>query len=309
MGMRQSWLLFLLLSLNTFSQISETEIEVSPLLKGTLFETGKPSGGLIVLIAGSGATNRSGNQIGQHNNSLRYLALELSKKGFSVFSYDKRHFTQMVLGNLDENLSRFDDLVHDARSVLKHFRENYDYEPIVVAGHSEGSLVGMLAADGIADGFISIAGPGRPMDQVLQDQLSKIFPGKTDLIAKNLNTLKKGETFKNDDSGLAMVFRESVQPYLISWIRHDPAKILSRLEVPILIVNGTKDLQMPESEARLLKKSHPRASIAIIENMNHVLKIIRGGEDQNKASYNDPALPVSAELVDVISEFVNKLNP
>ena len=68
------------------------------------------------------------------------------------------------------------------------------------------------------------------------------------------------------------LYRPSVQPYLISWFKHDPAKIIADLDLPILIVQGTTDIQIPVADAERLAKAAPRARLVVLEGTNHVLK-------------------------------------
>jgi len=106
---------------------------------------------------------------------------------------------------------------------------------------------------------------------------------------------------------LASLFRESVQPYMISWIKYVPQEEIKKLTVPVLIVNGTKDLQVSATEAQLLKAAKPDASIAIIENMNHIFKEIKGDDKENQESYSNPELSVIPELISKITGFINSL--
>lgn len=164
------WIL-LLVNCIAFSQednITKQEIEVNSLIKGTLFSPYKetPETKLVILIAGSGPTNRSGNStVGGINNSLKFLAEGLAKNGIAVYSYDKRIFAQMIAKTLDEKTLSFEDFINDAKDVVTYFKSQKKYSKIIIAGHSEGSLIGMVAAFNNADGFVSIAGAGRGIDE------------------------------------------------------------------------------------------------------------------------------------------------
>jgi fermentation-respiration switch protein FrsA (DUF1100 family) len=106
---------------------------------------------------------------------------------------------------------------------------------------------------------------------------------------------------------LASLFRESVQPYMISWIKYNPQNEIKKLQIPVLLINGTKDLQVTVSEAELLKKAKPEAKLVIIENMNHIFKEIKGDDAENMKSYSDPNLPVTEKLVTAINLFIKSL--
>jgi len=290
-------------------KVIETEINVSPLVKGTLY-TPEKSGrktDLVILIAGSGPTNRSGNQIGMKNNSLKYLAQGIAKEGTAVFSYDKRIFAMMAAGNLDEKSLRFEDFIGDAKDVIAFFRNKDEYRKIIVAGHSEGALIGVVAAqDNRADAYISLAGAGRTLDQIIVDQIAEQAPNMRGEVEGYFTKMRNGEDFQSHPM-LESVFRESVRPYLLSSMKYDAKAEIKKLKIPVLIVNGTKDLQIKVPEAESLRAAKPDAKLVIIENMNHVLKEIKGDDAANKASYSDPDLPVISELLSAVNQFIKTI--
>lgn len=238
--MKKSILLFVtLFSAICFSQeknekdlFNKEEITINSLLKGSLYSPLKQNKKttLVILIAGSGPTDRDGNQKGLTNNSLKYLSEELVKNNIAVFSYDKRIFAQIIAGTVNEATLSFDDFINDAKEVLTFFKNKKKYNKIIIAGHSEGSLIGMIAANGNANAFISLAGAGRTIDLVIEDQIEKQAPFLKDEVQKNLETLKKGETFELKNPMLASLFRESVQPYMISWIKYNPQDEIKKLK-------------------------------------------------------------------------------
>lgn len=302
-------ILLILFPILTFAQEVKTEeIEVNSLLKGTLFstETTIKNPNLVIIIAGSGPTNRNGNQMGMQNNSLKYLAEAIAKDGNVAFSFDKRIIAQMKAGNLDEKSLRFDDLINDAKDIITYFKAQKKYNKIIIAGHSEGSLIGMIAAKDYADAYISLAGAGRSADLIIAEQIEKQAPFLKKETNENLKILKEGKTFELKNQMLASIFRESVQPYMISWIKYNPQEEIKKLSIPILIINGTKDIQVPESDAKLLHEANPKSELKIIDKMNHVLKEIN--EDaENIKSYSNPDLPIMEELSNSINSFIKSL--
>jgi hypothetical protein len=297
-----------LLSFSQVKKVSNQEIEVNPLIKGTLFlpEQVISRTKLVILIAGSGPTNRNGNQMGTQNNSLKFLAEGLSQNGIAVFSYDKRIFAQMISKTMDEKTLSFEDFITDAKDVVTYFKSQNKYAKIIIAGHSEGSLIGMVAAKENVDGFVSLAGAGRSADEILSEQIAKNYPTIKEIAAKDLALLKEGKTFENKNPILASLFRESVQPYMISWMKYNPQNEIKKLQIPILIINGTKDIQIPPSDAELLHKANPKSTLTIIDNMNHIFKEITVDEDNIK-SYSDPKLPVIPELIQQVTSFINSI--
>lgn len=299
----------LLFPLVVFAQeIKMEDIEVNSLIKGTLYSLedtiSKPN--LIIIIAGSGSTNRNGNQPGMQNNSLKFLAEAIAKKGNTVFSFDKRIITQMKEGKLDEKSLHFDDLITDVKDIITYFKNKKKFNKIIIVGHSEGSLIGMIAAKDNADAFISLAGPGRTIDLIITEQIEKQTPFLKAKTEENFKILKEGKTFKLDNQMLASIFRESVQPYMISWMKYNPQEEIKKLNIPILIINGTKDIQVAESEAKLLHEANPKSELKIIDKMNHIFKEIN--EDaENMKSYSNPNIPIMKELSESINSFLKSL--
>ncbi len=307
------YILILIASSATFSQnnpLFKTEnIAINSLLNGTLYTPLKQNNAtkLVILIAGSGPTNRDGNQIGLTNNSLKLLAESLVNNGIAVYSYDKRIFARMASGKLDEASLTFDNFIDDAKAVILYFKNQKKYHSITVAGHSEGALIGMVAANGNADAYISIAGAGRPIDEVLLEQIEKQAPFLKEEVEKNLATLKNGNTFELKNQMLASLFRASVQPYMISWIKYNPQNEIKKLQIPSLLINGDKDIQVSVQDAQLLQQAQPNAQLHIIPNMNHIFKVIKGDDMENKASYTNPELPICVELTSIITTFIRSL--
>jgi hypothetical protein len=164
----------------------------------------------------------------------------------------------------------------------------------------------MVAAQrGGVSAFVSIAGAGRPAQDVLREQLKRQLPPTLmEPADRAIGLLAAGTLADSTPPALAALFRPSVQPYLISWFRFDPARELARLEMPVLIAQGTTDLQVPVSDARLLAAAAPGAQQLIIDGMNHVLKLVPADPQQQVQSYGNPALPVAPALITAIVELV-----
>src|SRR5690606_26566998 len=155
----------------------DEEITINEFISGSLLApTSEDRPPLVIIIAGSGPTDRNGNQSFLKNDSYKKLARGLYKEGIASFRYDKRILKAQELGIKESELS-FNDFVTDAVSVLDHFREKDDYGKIILLGHSQGSLIGMLAAEEKADAFISIAGAGKPIDSIIVEQIAIQMPG------------------------------------------------------------------------------------------------------------------------------------
>lgn len=284
-------------------------------LKGTLFtphDVNRPA--VVLIIAGSGPTDRDGNSplLAGKNNSLLQLADSLAARGIASLRYDKRGVAKSQIKGFKEEQMLFTDGVSDAQGWVQWLREK-GFRKIYIAGHSEGSLVGLIAAQSEKiKGFISIAGVGRPIDLVLREQLAAgAGPDSLKLLANRyLDTLMSGQRIAKPNPLLFSLFRPSVQPYMISWLRYDPQQLIRSLALPVLIMQGTNDMQVKETDAELLARAKPDAKLVIIENMNHVLKEVKSSaRAYNMASYSNPGLPVMPQLVNAIDQFVKgKLN-
>ena len=259
---------------------------------------------VVLLIAGSGPTDRNGNSPMTKNESLRLLSRALVLNGIATLRYDKRGIAASTAAGKPEADLLFDDYVVDAKGWIALLKADPRFSKVIVAGHSEGALIGMIAASGAADGFVSIAGAGKPADLILKEQLAQQPPMIKEPSYAIIDSLAQGKKVQDVNPMLYTLFRPSVQPYLISWFKYNPVTEMARLNMPVLIVQGTKDLQITTSDAALLAAAKPGTQPALIENMNHVLKIIEGDRNENIASYGNPSLPVSTALVKLLTDFV-----
>lgn len=306
--MKKHLVIFLLFIFSTSVAQEETytskEVTISKHINGTLLtsiDANKPD--LAILIAGYGPTDRDGNQNFLKTNNIKKLAIGLTKNGIATFRYDKRIVKQIRQNNVDKNLS-FDDFVTDAIDVLDYFKNLNQYNKIYIVGHDQGSLIGMLAAKDKADGFISIAGAGQTIDSVIIEQIEKTAPQFTADTKRIFNILKSGKTTTDYPVALSSIFNIETQRFFMSWMKHNPVDIISTLNVPTLIINGTKDLQVSEAEALLLKEAAKDASIQIIKNMNHVMVTIAGDDLENSKSYNESQRPLADGLLEKIISFI-----
>lgn len=266
---------------------------------------------VVLLIAGSGPTDMDGNSVPaqMRNNSLKYLAEGLARRGIATVRFDKRGIAASAAAGKDEYSLRFEDYVKDVEGWIDLLARDKRFKGVYVAGHSEGSLLGILALGNKqkVKGFISIAGSGRPMDELLKEQLA----GQPEVIrtmAKSIcDSLKAGKLVPNVPLGMQALFRPSVQPFLISCFKYNPQEEIKKLKMPVLIVQGKTDIQVSEKDAELLKKALPAARLELIGNMNHVLKECATLDRQKQmAVYMDPDLPVHPLLLSSIEKFVKQ---
>ncbi len=280
-------------------------------ISGTLTMPENVSGKIpvVLIIAGSGPTDRNGNtpQLGVYTNSYKMIAMALRKNGIASLRYDKRLVGESASVTKEKDL-KIEDYVEDANRMINQLHDDPRFSKVFVLGHSEGSLVGMLASiNQPITGYISVAGAGRPAYAVLKEQMKS----QPDFIALHfmtiLDSLAKGKVQNNVDASLYGLARPSVQPYLMSWMRYDPVRAIRLLKVPVLIIQGTTDLQVSIIDADKLKKAKSEAVLDMIPEMNHILKDAPADRDKNLATYNNPNLPLKPEFMTAVLEFINKL--
>jgi uncharacterized protein len=260
-----------------------------------------------VFIAGSGPTDRDGNQPRLTNNILKLLGQGLAAKGVAALRYDRRGIGESGKTAPKEEDLTIDLMADDVVEWIKLLRKDKRFSRIGIVGHSEGALVGTLAAGRApADAFVSLAGVGRKMDVALREQLarnlSKEMKEKCDKI---IDELVAGRTVADVPKELVSLFRPSVHLFLISKFKYDPARELARLQMPVLIVQGTTDVQTMVEDAKVLAAAKKDARLVIIEDMNHMLRKASTQAEQSK-SYLDPSLPLVPELTDEVAAFLRQ---
>lgn len=301
-------LLFFMLSLSYGfgqSKIISEEIVLhndSIKLPGTLSytKTGSP---LVIWIHGSGGIDRNGNQGSVVKANYIQLCREaLNKEGISFYSYDKRTALKENLKFLENVL--FTDFVEDAKIVLSHFKKDSRFRKIIIIGHSQGSLVAMLASKD-ANGFISIAGAGEPIDKTIVKQISKQNEALGGYAAAHFKELKETGTIKTVNPFLISVFAKQNFAFLNSWASYNPIEEIKKIQIPTLLIQGNKDLQVSLEDAALLHKAKMNLELVIINNMNHVLKEITVDTD-NLKSYYTADFPLANELTKAMIAFIKK---
>lgn len=279
-------------------------------LEGTLLmpETGEDLTA-VLLVAGSGPNDRNGNQPGMTPDTLKLLAEALVARGHAVLRADKRGVGASAAAAPAEAELRFTTYVADTVAWATRLAAQPRVGRIVLLGHSEGALIVTLAAQSVETaGVVLVAGAGRKAGDVLREQLAaQGLP--PDLKAQSdhvLATLEAGQTV-DAPAELAALFRPSVQPYLISWLPIDPAGELAKLAVPVLIVQGTTDIQIGLGDFERLTAAKPEAETLLITGMNHVLKSAPPDRQANIMTYLSPTIPLAPGLVEGIDGFLTGL--
>jgi uncharacterized protein len=284
-----------------------------PVAGGTIAGTltvpnGKGPFPVALVIAGSGGIDRDCNELPYlHTDAYKKLADGLAASGIATLRYDKRGVGESL--KVPETSLRFDDYVRDALALTAWLEKDPRFSKVTIIGHSEGSLIGILAAqrDPRISAIVSLEGAGRDLATIIEEQARSNSANPPQLIAEIVSydaSLRAGKAVPSPDPQLAELFRPSVQPYLMSEYTYDPAKEIAKLAIPVLVIHGTTDIQVSDVDARDLAAAYARAKLVSIEGMNHALVDAPAARDANIATYSQPALPLSADLVPAIAGFL-----
>jgi len=272
---------------------------------GTLALPAKLPAPVVLVVAGSGPVDRNGNAgTVLRTNAYVQLAAALAQRGIASVRYDKRGVGASAPAAPLESAVRLETYANDVVAWIRQLTADKRFSKTIVAGHSEGSLLGILALQQAkGDAFVSFEGAGRPAGVVLDEQLKRNLPLDLDKVAEAVVAqLERGKTVADSPAELASLFRPSVQPYLISYMEYDPAKEIAKLSVPVTIVQGTADVQVTIDDANALKSGAPSAKLIVIQGMNHVLKHAPDTSTRAAiaAGYDNPLLPIEPEVVDAV---------
>ena len=274
-------------------------------LHGTLL-TPADTQAAAVLIPGSGPTDRNGNQLpAVQAATLRLLAEGLAEHGIATVRIDKRGIGASAMAAYSEDRLRFDHMAEDARAWAADLATRTGRACVWLMGHSEGGLVAQVAAADNAQvcGVVLLASAGRPAADVVREQLAALPQPMNDQAMHALSELEAGRTVEAVP-GLEALFRPSVQPYLISWFRHDPRELAAAYDRPMMIVHATHDSQVGAADADALATAQPNARRLDLEGVNHVLKAAPADRAGNIAVYADPDAPLAEGLADAVAAFI-----
>ncbi len=265
---------------------------------------------VVLIIPGSGPTDRDGNNpmIPGKGYVYRQIAESLRDNGIASLRYDKRGIGRSREALIKEEDLRIDYKIQDVVQWVKLLKNDERFSKIVLLGHSQGSLLGIIAAQREeVSGLISAAGAGRNMADVLIEQFAvQPEPFKSeaeDIIA----SLRSGQTVPRVSEELHSVFRSQIQPYLISMMRYNPSVEIAKLDIPVLIIQGTTDIQISLEDARALSNSLIHAELKIIDDMNHMFRISSLNRQENISTYGNPELPLADGFMNSIIDFISKL--
>lgn len=283
--------------------LKNDSIQLPGTLTYTKNETPQP---LVIFIHGSGNVDRNGNQAGLSNaNYIKQLSDSLALRNIAFYRYDKRTATPSNIKFIMKALY-FEKFVEDAELAIKHFKDDKRFSNITLIGHSQGSLIAMLASKHTVNKYISLAGPANTIDVSIVKQI-KLQNGDSlaTLVKAHFKELRETGTIKNVDPNLLSLFNAQNIPFIKSWMAYNPTEEIKALNIPVLILNGTKDLQVFENDAKALHAAKTESQLIMIKDMNHVLKTITNNAD-NKKSYSAPDFSLSKKLITVLTKFIKK---
>ena len=301
--------LTLAMALIAAPQETPVELESQPAaLHGTLLRP-ETVRAVAVIIPGSGPTDRDGNSpLGVRNGSLKQLAEGLAAEGIASVRIDKRGIAASRAAGRDETALTFDGYVGDARAWAKLAVAQTGAPCAWLIGHSEGALVAQAAAqdtDAPLCGLVLLSGAGRPAGVVIREQLAAQLPAPLMAEAETtLSALEAGRLVDNPPAALAALFRPSVQPYLVSWLKYDPAKLAAAYQGPMFIGHGTTDIQTTVTDAQALSAARPAAQLTLWEGINHVLTEAPADRAANIATYGNPEAKVAPQVVADVADFI-----
>ena len=299
--------IFLLILSVTYGQSKITSEEIliqndSIELPGTLTFTNTKTP-LVIWVHGSGNVDRNGNQGAiVKANYIKQIRDEINNNNIAFFSFDKRTSNPKNFKFLKGIV--FTDFVTDVEKVILHFKKDTRFSEIILVGHSQGSLIAMLASKNV-NKYISLSGPGESIDKTMVKQITAQNALLGEATAAHFKELKETGNIKEVNPFLISIFSKPNLPFLKSWASYNPTKEIKKLTIPVLIINGTKDLQVKVEDATALHNAKSSSELVIIKNMNHVLKNIEKDTD-NMKSYYTADFPISKKLITTIVAFIKK---
>lgn len=305
----KKYIILALVFIMAFKLTSQNEVKISVEnadLYGTLLTPNVNANKAILIISGSGATDRDGNTKPNYiNNGLKKLAEELTESGYATLRFDKRGVGKSVSESMKAENLRFEQNISDAGAWISFLKKSF--QDITVIGHSQGALVGMLAVQkNQVNRFISLAGLSEDGSTTIKRQLGSQPQFVIDAAFPLLDSLKAGFKVYNVPQYLNNLFGPQIQDFFISFMKYDPREEIKKLNCPVLVIQGTTDLQITVDGATEMSRQAQNPTLKIMDGMNHVLRKTSSEASENIAAYNNLSLPLHSDLIITIKEFLDK---
>jgi uncharacterized protein len=281
-------------------------------LKGTMLAPGSGRAPMVLIVPGSGPTDRDGNNpLGVKASTYRLLADGLAARDIGTVRVDKRGMFGSSAAVADGNAVTIDDYVADVQAWIAVIRKQTGVSCVWVLGRSEGGLVALAAAQKLTDicGLVLVSAAGRPLGEVLRTQL-RSNPANAPVLDRAMSAIDALEAGNRVDvtgmhPALMPLFAPQVQGFLIDAFSYDPARLIAAVSEPVLIMQGKRDIQVSVADAERLKLAAPKAELVLLPDANHVLKaVVSDDKRANIATYADPTLPLAPGVVDAVANFV-----
>ncbi len=278
-------------------------------LAATYLQPDNTNGVAGVIIAGSGPTDRNGNNaFGLKTDAYRLIAEELEKAGVATVRYDKRGVGASTAKITSEEALTIEQFADDALKVAEWLRQQKGVRDVVLIGHSEGGIIALLAADRIKPkALVLLASPGRPLALLINEQMN--HPAVPDAIREKalpiLAALDRGETVSTVPTELMGIFRPGIQGFLRSLMKIDPAALLAASPLTTLVIGGSKDVQVTRADFDALTRARPNIESLWVTDMTHSLKALPTGALQQR-TYTDPSLPLAGGMIQSVIGFLKR---
>lgn len=285
-------------------------------LVGTLTEpTPRDRGPIALLISGSGKIDRDSNMKRMPIDVMGQVAAHLENAGVSSFRYDKRG---VGASEGDFSTTGFHDNVTDAKAAIASLRDRLQVQerPMFVVGHSEGALIAaeLVAADNTLAGAVLLAGTATSGEDVLRWQaegLSKTLPKPVKLIMGLLRQdlaktqgKRLAQIKASTDDVIRMQFVKVNAKWMREFMAHDPQETLRRIDLPLLAITGSKDVQVnPADVERIVELAGDDSSGHVLEDVTHLLRS-DDGPATVRTYKKQIKRPVDVRVLNMISNWI-----
>lgn len=280
---------------------------------------------VVILIQGSGSSDKNETIGAAANKPFADLAHGLAEQGIASIRYDKRSYTYPEAFRTLESLTMEKEYLEDvsAAIALAQADSRLDTEHIFVLGHSLGGMMTPRIAYDHPElgGIISMAGSLRPLWEITYDQnVEAVETLRGTLTGNDLKTLEaQMEQVEQDIAVLRGDFSDRADSDILLGIPvaywkslRDNAgtDFIDKIDLPILALQGSADFQVsPEKDFQLWVDTispRPHTSCLEYKDLNHLMMPTTGKRD---ISDYDAEAHVDTQVILDIAEFIKAQLP